>query len=351
LPASKKASKNSGQNWTVCCTVQLLGIFGRVKARRMMMDNRVRKNEICIVNLPSCDYVFSASPSCFIGYGFNRSKLEVDILKDLLKDRRIEAHEAGGTLAPAQHVFCQKICSKIIQSQFCIVLLNNENVGKIKKANANVHMEYGLMLGFNKYILPFQHEDYSLEFNVAGLDTIKYNNNSFKPMAADAIDQAILQTTQKSPSATLIGPDVGAYLLLHGAIIAPLDNPIDKTLYQIGSLCGFNNLCLDFTGNRYIYFGNFPKLQPSVIVWRTKKLLEILEQRFVGLEFRVKRGVLTQQQMDLLVEVYRTMEIWILANNAEDREAVLKLLDGCTATVTAFTVADVSEEVSKSEMY
>jgi hypothetical protein len=314
------------------------------------LDNRIRKNEICSVNLPSCDYVFSSSPSCFIAYGFNRSKLEVDILCDLLKERRIQAYETGGTLAPGQQVFCQKICSKIIQSQFCIVLLNNETVGKVKKANANVHMEYGLMLGFNKYILPFQHERDSLEFNVAGLDTIKYDDKSFKTKAAAAIDQAILQTIQKSPDTTLMGTNVGAYLLLQGAIVSPLDNPTDKAIYQIGSLCGFN-LCVDFTGNRYIYFGNFPKLQPPVIAWRIKKILEILEQRFTGLEFRVTKGLITQQQRDLLLELYRTMEIWILANNAEDREMVLKLLDGCSATVTVCTVADVSEEVSKSEMY
>ncbi len=160
------------------------------------MDNQIRKNEICIVNLPSCGYVFSSSPSCFIAYGFNRSPLEVEILRALLKERRIEAYEAGGSLAPGQQIFCQKICSKIIQSQFCIVLLNNETVGGVEKTNANVHMEYGLMLGFNKYILPFQHEDYRLEFNVAGLDTVKYDNNSFKVKATAAIDQAIIQTTQ-----------------------------------------------------------------------------------------------------------------------------------------------------------
>ncbi len=149
-------------------------------ARVKLLDNRIRKNEICIVSLPSCGYVFSSSPSCFIAYGFNRSALEMEILCSLLAERRIEAYEAGGTLAPGQEVFCQKICSTIIQSQFCIVLLNNEAVGKAQKTNANVHMEYGLMLGFNKYILPFQHEEYSLAFNVAGLDTVKYDNTSFK---------------------------------------------------------------------------------------------------------------------------------------------------------------------------
>ena len=91
----------------------------------------------------------------------------MEIPRASLAQRRIEAYEAGGALAPAQQVFCQKICSKIIQSQFCIVLLNNENVGGIQTTNANVYMEYGLVLGFNRYIIPFKHEDYQLPFNVA----------------------------------------------------------------------------------------------------------------------------------------------------------------------------------------
>jgi hypothetical protein len=62
------------------------------------------KNEICVVGLPSCDYVFSSSPSCFIAYGFNRSALEMEILRAVLAQRRIEAYEAGGRLAPAQQV-------------------------------------------------------------------------------------------------------------------------------------------------------------------------------------------------------------------------------------------------------
>ncbi len=233
------------------------------------MDNRVRKNEICIVNLPSCGYVFSSSPSCFIAYGFSRSPLEMEILRSLLKERRIEAYEAGGALAPGQQVFCLKICSKIIQSQFCIVLLNNETVGRVQKPNANVHMEYGLMLGFNKYILPFQHEAYRLEFNVAGLDTIKYDNTSFRAKAAEAIDYAISQSNQLRTAAP-VSPDVGSYLLLHGGIVSPVEGPGDRAIYQLGAVCGFN-LLNDYTGNRYMYFGNFPTLQPSVIVWRVKK--------------------------------------------------------------------------------
>jgi hypothetical protein len=49
----------------------------------------------------------------------------------------------------------------------------------ITKPNANVNIEYGQMIGFNKFIIPFQHENFPLPFNVNGLDTIKYNDRNF----------------------------------------------------------------------------------------------------------------------------------------------------------------------------
>jgi hypothetical protein len=61
------------------------------------MDNRIRKNEVCVVGLPRCDFVFSATRSCFIAYGFNESSLEMTILKSLLGQRGIQPVEAGGT--------------------------------------------------------------------------------------------------------------------------------------------------------------------------------------------------------------------------------------------------------------
>jgi hypothetical protein len=92
---------------------------------RNVMDNRIRRNEVCIVGLPRCDFVFSSTRTCFIAYGFQNSPLEVSVLRRLLEDRGIQAEEAGGSIAPGQNVFCAKICSKIIMAQFCIVLINN----------------------------------------------------------------------------------------------------------------------------------------------------------------------------------------------------------------------------------
>src|SRR5438876_11187673 len=110
------------------------------------MDKRIRRNEICVIGLPRCDFVFSSTRTCFIAYGFQESPLEMTILRRVLEERGIHPVEAGGALAPAQNAFCAKICSKIITSQFCAVLINSEESEGREIPNANVNIEYGLML-------------------------------------------------------------------------------------------------------------------------------------------------------------------------------------------------------------
>ena len=195
-------------------------------------------------------------------------------------------------------------------------------------------MEYGLILGFNKYVIPFQREDHQLPFNVAGLDTVKYNNSSFRAKAEAAIDLAITQTTQKQQRPD-INPDVGAYLLLHGWIVSPIEAPDDRAIYQLGAVCGFN-LCNDFTGNRYMYFGNFATLRPPSIAWRIRKLAEIVDNRISGSDYRVEAGFISQAQKDLLLRLRKELEIWILASNEDDRKAVLDLINGCSITPQIF---------------
>lgn len=63
------------------------------------------------------------------------------------------------------------------------------------------------MLGFNKYVIPFQREAQHLPFNVAGLDTVKYTNDSFERKATIALEVAIRATTQDStPTLRYVGP-------------------------------------------------------------------------------------------------------------------------------------------------
>src|SRR5260370_15459726 len=82
--------------------------------------------------------------------------------------------------------------------------------------NANVNMEYGLMLGFNKYVIPFQRAEQKLPFNVAGLDTIKYANETFEALAADAIDEAVKVTTPTGGPAVDLNQRLQAFILVNG---------------------------------------------------------------------------------------------------------------------------------------
>jgi hypothetical protein len=143
---------------------------------------------------------------------------------------------------------------------------------------------------------------------------------------------------------------VGAYLLLRGGILADVTAPGDKALYQLGAVVGFN-LLVDYTGNQFMYFGNFPALKPSVIAWRIKKLVEIFDARVGGVGLRVHHGLVTPQTKDALVQLRNTMEIWILVNDDDARTELLDLTSDCPIHSSVFTIAEVSSEAGKSGMY
>jgi hypothetical protein len=312
------------------------------------MDNRIRRNEICIVGLPRCDFVFSSTRTCFIAYGFENSPLEVSVLRRLLADRGILAEEAGGSLAPGQNAFCAKICSKIITAQFCIVLINNEEVNGREVPSANVNMEYGLMLGFNKYVIPFQRASQKLPFNVAGLDTIKYGDRDFERLAAQAIEQAVATTQQNAPP--LFSPDqvLEVFLLTKKALVTPLNTDGDRNLYQVGAPLGFN-LLNDFSGLNYMYFGNFMALRPEVALWRLQILREILDGRRASLHTRVDVGLATPEQMRLLDDLLNRLQIWVVLSSEDDKVAVQAAMENTPLgyKTQVFSVADMQSELEK----
>lgn len=287
------------------------------------MDKRIRRNEICVVGLPRCDFVFSSTRTCFIAYGFRESTLEMGILRHLLAQRGIEPVEAGGMLAPGQNAFCAKICSKIITSQFCVVLLNNDMQDGIEIPNANVNMEYGLILGFNKYIIPFQRETQRLPFNVAGLDTVKYTNQTFERKAAEAIDLAIAATTQESTP--VLSPDqiLEAFLLSKRVLVVPLNTEGDRNLFELGRPLGFN-LLSSFDGMRDVYFGNFTALRPETVLWRVRTLEEIITERVGSLTNRIhlRMAEMDEQTVTAFQQFIQQLRIWLLVTGDEERASV-----------------------------
>ena len=312
------------------------------------MDIRIRKNEICVIGLARCDFVFSSTRACFISYGFQESHLEMTIIRNLLEKRGIHAVEAGSDLAPGQSAFCAKICSKIITSQFCIVLINSEEKDDREIPNANVHMEYGLMLGFNKYVIPFQLESQELPFNVAGLDTIKYTHKDFESRAAEAIDQAIEATRQDMVPEPTVDQILETFLLAKKALVSAIDSEGEKDLYNIGRPLGFN-LLHDFAGFTYIYFGSFTTLRPETVLWRLQILRDILDGRRSTLERRVQLSFLTQVQGEAAQEIFEKLQIWVVVMGEDDKLSVNHALSISPLgyQIQIFSVEDVRLEIEK----
>ena len=96
-----------------------------------------------------------------------------------------------------QDIFCTKICGRIIESRFCVVILDDNIVKGINIPNPNVYYEYGLMTSLKKHIIPLQKEGLVLAFNIQSYDTIKYKNENIGSELDRAIKDAIRITEKK----------------------------------------------------------------------------------------------------------------------------------------------------------
>jgi hypothetical protein len=309
------------------------------------MDKRIRPNEICVIGQPSCGFAFSSTRCCFIAYPFEEGAFEVAILRTILERKGIQPVEAGGLRAPGQSAFCAKICSKIITSQFCIIILNNKMQDGVEIPNPNVNMEYGLMLGFNKRVIPFQLSDQSLAFNVSGLDTIKYTSSTFERLASDAIDQAIKETAQNvSVEATSADEVLRAFLVDRGKLYTPLTSEGERDLFNLGVPLGCN-LLNDFSGMAYAFLGNFTSLRTESVLWRVRKLDEIVQGRMSSFNSKIAAGMATKAQVELVTKVMDNMEFWIILNSEADRQAILTSLKGNVLKLrpVLFTLEEVNQ--------
>jgi len=315
-----------------------------IEDRKGVMDISIRRNEHCVIGMPRCDYVFSSTRTCFIAYGFDESHLEMSLLRKLLQERGIEAVEAGGSLAPAQSAYCAKICSKIITAQFCIVLLNNSERSDNKEVpSANVNMEYGLMLGFNKYVIPFQRTSQKLPFNVAGLDTIKYGARDFERLASEAIDQAIAATTQRSSEPTPVDQQLATFLMTKRALLGTLDDQNERQIAQLGLPLGFS-LVNDFGGTKIIFFGNFTALRPEIVLWRLRVLDSLLVERITGLSVRIQFQNLPEEQVQFVRQLFANIPFWVVVTSESEKSAILGILkeQPLNHLIEVFSIDDIS---------
>jgi len=131
-------------------------------------SKQLKINEQCFIRKDhKCGKMFGASKSCFIACpSENGIEITLELISEKLTKAGIEAIIAVKERAYGQDIFCTKICGKIIESRFCLVILDDSIIEKRNIPNPNVYYEYGLMTALQKHIIPLQKDNLKLAFNL-----------------------------------------------------------------------------------------------------------------------------------------------------------------------------------------
>lgn len=115
-------------------------------------------------------------------------KEDISTIKEVLKGFNLKGYFANLSKKEiGTDVFCNKICLKIRESRFCVVLLNNpvlkgqdrhtRNISElIRTPSANVYFEFGMAMALEKPVIPIIRKGLDLPFDVQNLDTIIYSD-------------------------------------------------------------------------------------------------------------------------------------------------------------------------------
>lgn len=170
----------------------------------------LRANEQCYIRKEHrCGKIYGASKSCFIACPTD-DDLEpiLELISEKLSKVGVEPIIAVKERAYGQDIFCTKICGKIIEARFCIVILDDTVTDHASIPNPNVYYEYGLMTPLGKHIIPLQKADLKLAFNIQSHDTVKYNSRNIASELDRAIKDAIMITeSREKGETTSVPPD------------------------------------------------------------------------------------------------------------------------------------------------
>jgi hypothetical protein len=123
------------------------------------MSISIKANDRCLVRHQDRKRIFGGSRTCFVACPNSEEiALELEIIRQKLREANVEPYIAVDQREFQKDIFCEKICTKVSESLFCIVILNDvtDAADNVKKPNANVYYEYGLMTAFSKKIIPVQ---------------------------------------------------------------------------------------------------------------------------------------------------------------------------------------------------
>lgn len=173
-----------------------------------------------------------------IGSGSSEFKEDIEVIKEVLNDYGLEGYFAPFSEKEiGLEIFCNKICLKIRESQFCVALLNNPIIKVDKRASnsseelrtpsANVYFEFGMAIALEKSVIPIIRRDLELPFDVQNLDTIMYGDSSDLRKKLTSSLPAVLSKKKKE----IRTKD----LKLVEKILEPLSSILQKHIAELGT--------------------------------------------------------------------------------------------------------------------
>ena len=245
-----------------------------------MITRKLDVNKDCVVRDRACGRVFNASNSCFVACPkSDELGFEIDIIKTVLLDEEIEPYIAVEHFEPARDIFCAKICTKIIESRFCIVLLSDVTNGKdVATPNPNIYYEYGLMTAWNKCIIPIQRADQKLAFNIKSLDTIKYTPSDFKQKISKAVAMQVstVDDSEAEERTNKLENVLVTYFVLRGLKPQRQKWMVENTNYSAFERFNYGTIVYSALDEDRVYYDT------KMIVRRIERFIVDLDTKIVG---------------------------------------------------------------------
>jgi hypothetical protein len=253
----------------------------------------LKVNERCFIRKEhKCGKILGASKSCFIACP-DEEELEpiLELFSEKLAKVGIATTIAVKERAYGQDIFCTKICGKIIESKFCVTILDDSIVEGKNIPNPNVYYEYGLMTALGKHIIPLQKEDLKLAFNIQSYDTIKYNFRNIGTELDRAIKDAIRITESRDKGDKKEGIFPGKSILRSFELSGFKLRAEDWFLYDVINDTEFKGFG-QYDKGFYVYLGKLDDQEEmqtylddlNIVLYRTEKKFEELEREIQELE-------------------------------------------------------------------
>lgn len=197
-----------------------------------------------------------------IGSGSPEFKQDVEAILEVLKGFGFSGNFALlSEKSKGYDAFCDKICSKIREAQFCIALLNDPcsiDVITFRVPSPNVYYEFGLAVAQGKCVIPVIKRGLVLPFDVQHLDTIIYNDIDDLKIKLKAPIVAVLRK-QKPP---LLNNNEELQKQVYGPLYNKIDSVVSRTNhFSIIDDKIFNHILLNY---KYLFDKINPVFQKEI---------------------------------------------------------------------------------------